>query len=236
VRLYPNMSLAPGTRLGAYEVLALLAAGILGRSISSPHRAETQVWYDSAVTQSIREHLMPTFKRGCVVLLLSSASACGGSNSSPSAPSTPSTPCVQTIVFQGSGGSIPASTADFESLTTTATGRVDVTLDWTFSSSLMLLQVAQGACNFDQFKASSCTLLLNLSSPPKPLKGSIQNVAAGTYPLIIGNANSVRESVSVQVVLSTGTCPTASSMSSEGKASATGIHGMLFGILRHLRR
>jgi hypothetical protein len=31
-----------------------------------------------------------TFKRGCVVLLLISASACGGSNTSPAAPSTPS--------------------------------------------------------------------------------------------------------------------------------------------------
>ena len=31
-----------------------------------------------------------TFKRGCVVLLLISAAACGGSNRSPSAPSTPS--------------------------------------------------------------------------------------------------------------------------------------------------
>src|ERR1700680_5002918 len=163
---------------------------------------------------------MPMFRRGCVVLLLISASACGGSNTAPSAPSTPSTPCIQTIVFQGSGGSIPANTADFESFTTTTTGRLNVTLDWTFSSTLVLLQVAQGACNFAQFKANSCTLLLSLSSSPKPLKGAIQNVAAGTYPLITGNASSVQESVSVQVVLSTGSCPAASSVSTQGNPSA----------------
>ena len=153
-----------------------------------------------------------------VSLLTGSAlclAACG--SSSPTAPATPPpptpVPCTHSTLFQ-SGGSLPAHSADFESFTTTTSGRVDVTLDWTFPSSLMAVWVAQGACNFDQFKAGTCNYLLQQASPPKPLKGSIANVPAGTYVLIIGNASDVSESVAVSVVLSSSTCPAASSVTS----------------------
>lgn len=147
-------------------------------------------------------------------------SACG--SSSP-APTTPSTPCIQTTVLQGTG-QLPANTADFETFTTTATGRVDITVDWTLSSTVMGLAVAQNPCTFDQLKANSCSLLLNSMSPPKPLKGSIPNVSPGAYVLIIGNTSSVQESISVQVVLNTGTCPAASSALIQSQSVASEIH------------
>ena len=44
---------------------------------------------------------MPMFKRGCVVLLVIVASACGGSNPLPSAPSTPSVGPTSTFHVTG---------------------------------------------------------------------------------------------------------------------------------------
>lgn len=150
-------------------------------------------------------------------------SACGGSSSTPT---TPSVPCIQTAVLQGTG-LLPANTADFETFTTTATGRVDVMLDWTLSSTVMGLAVSQNPCTFDQLKANSCTLLLNTMSPPKPLKGSIPNVSAGTYVLIVANTNSVDESFSLKVVLNTGSCPAPSSGLIQSQSLATGIVGSM---------
>ena len=150
----------------------------------------------------------------CVAVSLS---GCGGS--SPTTPTPTPTPpttiaCTRDTLFQGSG-SLPANTADFESFTTTATGRVDVSLDWTFPASKMGVGVAQGPCTLAQLQAGTCTLLVQLTSPPKPLKGSAPNVGPGTYGLVILNPNSTEESVSVQVVLSSSSCPTAASVASQ---------------------
>ncbi len=96
--------------------------------------------------------------------------------------------------------------------------------------------IAQGPCSFDQFKAAACNFLLALASPPKPLKGSVSNVAAGTYGLIIGNAADQSESVSIQVVLSSSTCPALASVSSqnESQGSVRGqVHRELTGIFHH---
>ena len=162
-------------------------------------------------------------------------SGCGGSSPTSSTP-TPALPtpipCTRDTLFQGSG-SLPANTADFESFTTTATGRVDVTLDWTLPSSKMGVAVAQGPCSFAQLQAGTCTLLVQLTSPPKPLKGSAPNVGPGTYGLLLLNPNSVEESVSVQVVLSSSSCPTAASVASQSTREQpfSEIHQERIGIL-----
>jgi hypothetical protein len=138
--------------------------------------------------------------------------ACGSSPPTMVMPTPTPVPCTQATIFQGAAA-IPNNTADFESITTTSTGRLDVTLDWTFASSQEGVFIAQAPCSFAQFKASACNFLLSLISPPKPLKGSAPNVAAGTYVLIIGNAASQNESVSIQVLLSAATCPPLASLS-----------------------
>jgi hypothetical protein len=93
--------------------------------------------------------------------------------------------------------------------------------------------VAQGPCSFAQLQAGTCTLLVQLTSPPKPLKGSASNVGPGTYGLIIANPNSVEESVSVQVVLSSPGCPTAASVVSQSARQPlfSEIHQERIGIL-----
>ena len=135
---------------------------------------------------------------------------CGDGSTTPSSPF--GADCTQTTVLQGSG-SLPAYTADVESVTTTKKGRLDVT--------------------FDQFQAGTCTVLLNSSSPPKPLKGSVQDAAAGNYVVFLGNANSVAESVSVQVVSTSGNCTAAAPVTAPAAQSMpVGIqsrHGLIRG-------
>jgi hypothetical protein len=145
---------------------------------------------------------------------------------------TPSTPCVQTTLLRGSG-QIPANTADFETFTTTASGRVDLSADWTLTSTVVALAVAQSPCTFDQLKANQCTLLLNSTSPPKPLKGSIANLAPATYVLIVGNGNSVDDVISLQVVLNTGSCPAPSLATAiQSQSLAIAVAGHVSRILR----
>ena len=161
---------------------------------------------------------------------------CGGGSGGPTGPVIPTpAPCSHSTLLQGSAA-LPANIADFESFTTTATGRLDLTVDWTFPSSLMGLFVAQGPCEFDQFKAGTCRFLLQMASPPKPLKGSVSNLAAGTYEVIIANANAVPESVSASVILSSSTCPAASSFTSQSVGRAREFFRMILeGVAGSLR-
>ncbi|HXB57881.1 MAG TPA: hypothetical protein VN461_24175 [Vicinamibacteria bacterium] len=159
--------------------------------------------------------------------------ACGSSGPTMVAPTPTPVPCTQASVFQGAGA-LPAHVADFESITAPTTGRLDVTLDWTFASSKVGVFIAQGPCSFDQFKAAACNFLLSLVSPPKPLKGSASNVAAGSYVLIIANAADQNESVSAQVLLSSATCPALASRSPQDQSQGSlrgQVHGELTGIL-----
>jgi hypothetical protein len=178
------------------------------------------------MTRASRRALHLLFCSSVPVLL----AGCGDGATAPSAP-LGGAPCAQTTVLQGTG-SLAAYTADVESITTTKAGRLDVTLDWTSTSSTMLVAVAQDPCTFDQFQAGSCNLLLNSSSPPKPLKGSVQSLAAGTYVLFIGNANASAESVSLQVLSSSGSCPAISPLTTGGQALPLEIQGGRSGLIR----
>ena len=159
--------------------------------------------------------------------------ACGGSSSNPVSTTPPTTtpPCTQSVVLQGSAP-LASRTADFETFTTTTTGRVDVTLDWTFPDSLMGVFVYQGACSFDQFVAQACNFLIAKASPPKPLKGSTVSLSPGTYGLIIGNGSNRDESVSLQVVASSAGCPALTSVATSD-ASRLSVTRMLRGVFGH---
>ncbi len=172
------------------------------------------------------------------LLMAATLAACGGSDTGMGVPSPPPptpTPCTQSIVFHGTGH-IPAHFADLESFTTTAMGRVDVTLDWTFPSTHAGFALTQGSCTFDQLKAGSCNFLLTLESPPKPLKGSAANVAAGSYGLWIMNGSDQDEAMAIQVVSSSSTCPPLASLSVRSETHdwrPEALRGGLVGIFRH---
>ncbi len=109
------------------------------------------------------------------------------------------------------------------SFTTTATGTLDVTVDWTFASNDVDIYLTQGeqACTIAQFNARQYEFLASSESfTAKPEKVSAPGAAAGPYRLYIGNRGPTQEAVSYQVVLTTGGgASSASSVNAAGQFS-----------------
>jgi hypothetical protein len=140
--------------------------------------------------------------------------------------------CTQSTVFQGAAA-FPPSTLDRESFSTSTTGRLDVTLDWTFPSSPFGVYVVQGDCNLEQFNTRGCNFVLRSDTGLKPRKVSAPNVAPGAYSLLIANFGSQNESVSTQVVLSSLTCPSFAAVKTQGQTAGLPITGDRAGIFHH---
>jgi hypothetical protein len=104
-----------------------------------------------------------------------------------------------------------ANTKTVQTVTTTATGSLHVTVDWSSNSNVVSLVLAQAPCSLDQLQNSQCNVLFSLFAPPKPLQDSTSLLRAGSYSLIIGNPNAVDETVSADVVLKSAGCPAESS-------------------------
>lgn len=148
---------------------------------------------------------------------------CGGSSSSTSptpvaAVPTP-TPCAQTALFQATG-TMPAGTLMNQPTPVPAAGRLDITADWTLTTNPVGLYVVQGACDLAAFNARACNFLMRVEPGAKPLKGSAQ-VQVGTYLVMLANFGSREDSGAINVVLSTGSCPAATSASSASPASTS---------------
>ena len=163
---------------------------------------------------------------------------CGGNDPDPlPSPSPTPTPCIQTTAFTDEG-KVPANTAVYVRFSTAATGRLDITMDWTFPASVMAyVVVAADGCPFEALQAGTCTFLTQAGGPgsgigpgTKPIKQSTANFAAGNYDLILLNPNSEDESISIQAVVSQGPCAALASTpqgsgSSAGRLDVRGIAG-----------
>jgi hypothetical protein len=79
--------------------------------------------------------------------------------------------------------------------------------------------VAQGACSLDQFNARACNFVIRVEPGPKPARGSAQ-VQAGTYMAMLANFGTRDDSGTVQIVLSTGSCPAAAVPGSASAATS----------------
>ena len=113
--------------------------------------------------------------------------------------------CPQTTLLTGA---VPfaSKTVGFTSLFAKAAGRLDLTLDWTHAENTMAIAVVDGACNPDYFVAGRCRVLLKVTPPPKPVKGSVA-VAAGEYSLAIQNDGRLEDRITYTAILSDKTCP-----------------------------
>jgi hypothetical protein len=157
------------------------------------------------------ERLRVLASMGAAAVLIAGLGACGGGSSSPTvaAPAPTPTPCTQTTLIQDGGGIDPKMIV-YDDFSVPDSGRLDMTLDWTFSDSPMgLYLVPANTCTtIDQFNARSCNFIVR-SEPggAKPRKVSAPNLAAGNYRWLIGNFADVAESVAFNVVLSKGSCP-----------------------------
>lgn len=118
--------------------------------------------------------------------------------------------CSQTVVATNTGGTMEPLTRATVPFATTATGRLDITVDWTNAANPVGVYVAQASsCAIEQFNANACTFSAQSQTGGKPRQVSVANAAAGAYELYIVNfSDTVSESVTAQVVLSQGIgCP-----------------------------
>lgn len=148
----------------------------------------------------IRSFRLPAFAAPLLGFALAPLMGCGSSTGP-----TP-VPCTQSTVFT-SRTPVPANTKVVQTVTTSATGSLHLTLDWGSSSHAVSVAFAQAPCSLEQLQNSECNVLFSGFSPPKPLQEATSLLRAGSYSLIIGNPNAVEESVSVEVVLKSAGCP-----------------------------
>jgi hypothetical protein len=140
--------------------------------------------------------------------LLGGLAACGGDSSHGPDPVPPTpTPCTQSTL-DSDAESIDAKTLIYFDFSVPNNGRLDTTLDWTFTTSQMgFYVVPANTCTLAEFNSRSCTFLVRSeASTVKPKKVSTPNFTAGNYRWIVGNFASVTESYSLQVVLANGSC------------------------------
>jgi hypothetical protein len=100
--------------------------------------------------------------------------------------------------------------------TTTLTGTLDATVEWTFATNDLDVFLARGDCTPQQFIDNQCNIAaFSLSDTAKPEKVRLAGAAPGVYTLLVGNSGPENESLSWQVVLT----PTASSASAATQRS-----------------
>jgi hypothetical protein len=151
---------------------------------------------------------MRNLRRVAGLLLAGLLPACGGSSTPTSVPTpapTP-TPCTQSVLIQVNG-SVPSRSLGRVAFSAAMSGRLDITVDWTFATSpIGVYLVGAQTCPIDSFNANTCTFLARSETTVKPRKISV-NVSAGNYELLVANFAAQDESISGQVVLSSATCP-----------------------------
>jgi hypothetical protein len=165
------------------------------------------------------------------VALAAALQACGGNPAASSCPAgmtgTPPNcqptppPCTQTSVYQDSGP-LPPRTLVYDDFSVPDSGRLDVTLDWTFPASRVgFYLVPANTCNtIEEFNTRSCNFLIRSEpSSVKPRRLSLANFNAGNYRWLTGTFGDEAESGSLQIVLSKGNgCPALASASSVASA------------------
>jgi len=161
--------------------------------------------------------------------------SCGDKCSNPTTPGCIPSPAptpaaaVKTVVKEASIGSLPVDYVAGRYFSTSATGTIDVTVDWTFAENTVHVWLAKGQCSFEEFEADTCQYATqSLVSRPKPRILSVPAAAAGTYTLIVANWGPKDESLSYQIVLTSASGASASSIRSESDGPA--------GFLRAWRR
>ena len=115
--------------------------------------------------------------------LAASLAACGGGGSGPTSTPTPAptpTPCTQSTIKQEGGGITP-STLLYDDFSVPDSGRLDVTLDWTFATSpIGFYIVPANTCTLDEFNARSCNFLVRSETTTKPRRSNSVRAASNT--------------------------------------------------------
>jgi hypothetical protein len=125
---------------------------------------------------------------------------CGGGGGGSSTSSTPVPQRRQIASFNFTAAELfDLARGEF---TTSATGTLEATCDWTFATNDIDIGIYRGSCSFDQLVNQQCNLLVeSVSTTAKPERVSASNVAAGTYTLIVLSIGNTAESGVCQVYL-----------------------------------
>ncbi len=163
--------------------------------------------------------LLPAGVLGGALALSLAACGGGGGGGGPTTPAaTPvPTPTPPVLVTSGNGFSLEAEFTGRVPFTTTRTGNLEATVDWTFAANDVDVLLTRGDCSFDQLIANQCTILVfSVSTTAKPEKIRSDSAATGAYTLFVENTGPGDESVSFQVVL-TPTTASATPPSASGR-------------------
>jgi hypothetical protein len=137
--------------------------------------------------------------------LLAGLVACGGdgpTNVTPPPPPPP-TPPPPVVVSQIQGFALRAGFASFANFSTTSTGTLEATVDWTFATNDLDVYLTPSTCTFAQLAANQCTMIaFSESETAKPEKARATNVAPGNYIIWIHNVGPADDTLSYQVVFS----------------------------------
>ncbi len=143
--------------------------------------------------------------------------SCGGGGAyTPTSPVvTPPPAPVRTVVAQG-GYSLYAPASGLTSFlysqfTTTRTGEIEATVDWTNAGDELWMYISEGVCTADQFETDDCPgpdcpckfSVASEVASPKPRVLNIPNASAGTRTLIIWSLQAMADDLRYQVVLTT---------------------------------
>jgi uncharacterized protein YfaP (DUF2135 family) len=130
------------------------------------------------------------------------------------------------VVVSSGSGTIGSETLGYIQFTTTAGGRLDITVDWTFASNDLDIALVKGFCTEDQFLDGSCNpLAITESETAKPEKLSVPSTTAGQYTLYVANFGDRDESISYQAVLTaSATGASAGATASDGGRTVGGLH------------
>ena len=152
---------------------------------------------------------------------------CVASSAPPPAPAP-----VTRVISQGNGP-IGRRTVAPVVFTTTATGSVGITVDWTFASNDVDIFVTRGSepCTLGTFNDRSCGFVATEESVlMKPEKLTVPSLAAGTYTLYVANFGDTDESVAYQVTL-TSTSASSASAAATATVQRSAAKGTLSRIL-----
>jgi hypothetical protein len=143
--------------------------------------------------------------------------ACGdGETTSPTRVPTPTPTPVISVVAQG-GFTISAPDRDwtyyqYSVINTTAAGKLETTVNWTYPTNTLWMYMAEGDCTGDKFAnpdcpgGPTCACRFSVTSEvegPKPRVLTVPNASPGARTLIVWNLGPKEESCSYQAVLTT---------------------------------
>ncbi len=144
-----------------------------------------------------------------VVCLGLGLAACGSDNATPPTtptttvpvPTTPPTTQPAAAVLLQDSAALPARQLFLTDVTSDKLGRIDVTVDWQFSDSPILLWLTDERCNRTRFEDDSCNYLVKSLDGSKPRTMSATSVKPGTYTLFVANDGLHDEVISYRIAL-----------------------------------